>query len=166
MEPTPKSPSASPEEGAAALIGIDPDDVSVVEYGPAKFTLGVLPAGKWDVLDARFSAARQDAFRRATKDLSDAGLDPEDANLSYQKALTYPEFQEAIRSCCLEALAYSLRAVENFTNRKRQPFPFEVVDGKLSDATLRVYAQNGQLLRALWLHVRAMNDMSLAGKKV
>lgn len=166
MEATPKSPSASPEEGAAALIGIDPDDTTVVEYGPARFTLGVLPAGRWDVLDARFAAARQDAFRRAIKELGAEGADAEDSELSYRRALTYPEFQDAIRSCCLEALAYSLRAVVNFTNRKGDAFPFEVVDGKLSEATLRIYAHNGPLLRALWLHVRAMNDMGLAGKKV
>lgn len=162
-----KSTSASPEEAAEALVGIDPNDTREVKYGGATFKLGVLPAGKWDVLDARFASARQAALRRAIRDLAAEGQDPDADGAAFKQAMIDPEFLETIHRIVLDALSSCLLGHCDFVNRSGQPFPFETTeDGRVTPQTLKVYAHNGQLLRGLWLHIRELNDMGLAGKKV
>lgn len=169
-------PSASPDIDDG-LIGIDPDDEEVVQYGPATFTVGVLPAGLWEDLTSRYMLARQEAMRRNTRRLNADGLDPDEVVLKLDSGVELkrvdlaisnedPQFIRDTREVFLEAARFGVRGHTNFRNRKGVEFAFELdEDGGMSPETLRLYGANIDLVRALWTHLRKLNDFGAVGKK-
>lgn len=167
-------PSASPETDP--LIGVDPNDTKEVSFGGARFIVGVMGAGDWDVIEARHALARQRATRRAIKELSDAGTDPErvvhtsregtEVTEADMAVMQDPLFIQEMNGVLLEAARLSVRGHSGFVNRNGDQFEFSLVDGKVAPTVVEVYARNSKLLRALWLHIRELNDMGTLAKKV
>lgn len=165
--------SASPETDP--LIGVDPNDTSEAKFGGASFTIGVIPAGEWEVLEARHSLARQRATRRVIKRLADEGIDAEKVLHTTKDGLTVteadmavmtdPEFVHESVGIYADAAKLAVRNHSGFVNRNGEPFPFQLENGVVAPAVMDVYRRNGKLLKALWVHIRALNDMGVLAKK-
>lgn len=181
MEPTQKLSSASPDE--TGLLGVDPDDISTVKYGPAEFDLGVAPAGVWVRVSSKMMLQHQHSKREGIARLHARGEDPETVmekigELSITKLdeeyVASPAHREAMQPIYLEAVKYSLRDLRGFKIGKAgREFKLEFVDEEINGITvkvlspkmLKVFGANGQLIEFLYLKIRTLNELDVIGKK-
>ncbi len=164
------------------LIGVDPNDTTDVQYGGATFTVGVVPAGAWEILEARHALAQQRATRRVIKDLHSQGVDPEEVAQKFPTkegqaevvltradiaVMSDPTFLQETQGIYADAVRLAVRGHKGFVNRYGVPFEFKTTEaGEVHADVMKVYQANGRLMRALWLNIRALNDMGVLAKKV
>lgn len=163
-----------------AFIGIDPDDTLVIPYGKGEFTLGVMPIGMWDRLNARQMSAFTNTKRLMIQKLAAEGRNP-DEPLGSGSLLTFEvmkddAFQAAMFGIRYDAVKFGLRSVKNVMVKTKAgllPLPLERVDVKidgftcsvLSDASMRFFHANSACLEALWLGFRKLHDLGDDAKK-
>lgn len=170
------STSASPDE---ALLGIDPDDTKEVKFGAGTFTVGVLPAGLWDVIHTQYWNAVLSNRRRSIASLHREGLDPESpdpeaggATYLEARCAADVEFIKETFRIQLDALRMGLKGHTGLRS-KRGPVEFKTeavtLEGEtrqvVAKETLRFYEANKPLVKAIYAGIRELNTLSDAGKK-
>lgn len=163
-------PSASPENPAEALVGVDPTDTRVVTIGGARFTLGVMTAEDWEDISGRLLELRSEAIPAAIRAIAARGEDPDGKAASGVPLLTLEmvkdkTFNRAMADMYLKAVALTLVHVEGFVNAKGQPMPFTRVGTSLDAPTLEVYRRNMRITERLWLDIAEMNTLGGVAKK-
>lgn len=166
-------------EAAQSLVGVDPDDTDVFEFGGARFVLGVMPAGKWSIIQSRQMVVQQEAMRRMIPVLNAKGIAP-DAVVSTTEmsdgtkieltqvdiaAAQDSEHIEQLMQIRIDALKLSLRSMTGFKNRHGTEFKLEFEFGFPTDASMRVFGVNRGLLDALWIRIRELNSLGTLAKK-
>lgn len=156
-----------------AFLGIDPDDTTTVQFGTGKFTLGVLPLGRWDHIWGRMTAAYRTASRLVIRRLAEQGIDPEE--IVYEKDETKltrldaevradPDFHKQEFELMLEGLKYGLKKHEGVFTRSGE-IAFEAANGVLSPRMLAFYGVNPKLVTALWVNLRKLHVLEAPAKK-
>lgn len=178
MEPTPNSGSASPEQVPEEFNGIDPDDTRDVVMRGATFTVGVLPAGLWNIISTQNAMAFEESKRRAIAKLAAEGRDPESVEegwtgtLAERTAATDEKGMHELARTRMEALKYGLRGHKGF-KVKGKDVPFVTVSTNIdgidvtvvTESTLRFYRANPNIVMALFLSLMKVNTLSDLAKK-
>lgn len=164
---------------ADTFIGVDPDDTLEVPYGGGQFTLGVMPIGMWDRLNARQMAVFTNTKRAMIKKMTDEGRNPEEmlpsgsgTQLSVE-VLRDDSFMAAMFGIRYDAVRFGLVKVEGVSIKGKGPLALErkteKVDGfpclVVTEQSMRFFQANSACLEALWSGFRKLHDLDDAAKK-
>lgn len=164
--------STSPED---VLIGLMPDDITTVHIGAAEFDVGTIDVDEWARLNTALAVARQNSARENIRKLSSEGINPNEVVSELDgtpltrldlAVSSDPVFMKDVVNLYADAAVLSVRDHRKLVDRAHNPIPCVRVNGRLSEATARVYRVNTKIVHTLWPHIRRLNTLEEATKKV